>query len=180
MSVHALIDLETLFTPEDLPPGTLGEITHIGLVLFDLDAGRLIDSAEWFPAPGNGAVCEDTVRWWMKQCRDGKFPRWVTVREERKTKAMLSCLMDLQAFIPPKAEVWGNAPNMDLAPLEDHMAFHRLTRPWGAFQQNDVRSIRKWLGHRADKAVAHDALQDALNEAGRLIAWKKGMEAVTA
>jgi len=168
----AVIDLETLAVPEEIPVGGLLEIVQIGI--FAMDEATEVGALDLFPEEGNGLCTAGTARWWMEQLQGGVKPEWLQRRNAKKTSPMPECLRFIEHFfkVHQVAEVWGNSPEMDLTPLENHFKALRMLPPWRYYQKRDVRTLRAHVGAKASHG-GHDALSDARHEAALLCEWKR-------
>jgi hypothetical protein len=180
---HMLIDIETLGLREDLPPGVLPEVTEVGVVIFDPDSGEVTEEYSFFPDPDNGQCSWNTLGWWIEQIRNGHPAPWHARRAAKATDTLAHvCQMIITAWNRNGCKaVWGNDPEMDLAPLEVWMRNAGLNRPWSYFERQDVRTLRNVLGLRAPKhAGQHIAIEDAKAEAAFVSRMLKALEGVAA
>ena len=167
--MHAMIDLETLATPAELPPGALVEVTEIAVVLFDEHGVYHARTFHRFPAANNGLASVGTATWWMRRIASGQIPAWHRQREHLGPKLpdMAGCLKDLQEFLTANnvKSVW-NKWHFDLPILEAHLGMYKLHCPWKFYQRRCIGQEMDLHNIRPEKGLTvHDALDDAVDQA---------------
>ena len=164
MSVHAMIDLETLGTHPDCVILTLGAIKfnpfsdeepHSGIYqrlnIDEQDAlGRTQD--------------ESTIEWWGKQT--------ASVQEEAFTEEgrinLDTMTKELNKFLVGVDVIWAQGPAFDIVILEN--LYQQLNKPipWNFWQIRDSRTLFSLLKKDPRKAIqqeAHNALADCYYQA---------------
>ena len=160
MTVHAMVDIETLSTKND------AAVIAIGLVAFDhihIMQGYeiLID-----PQLAIGRRDQSTIDWWSKQdpairerMWSGKKDPWQACHE----------FIEIQREIGAKM-IWANAPQFDIVILRSLFEACELEFPYKFFNERDFRTVKglakKWgFSNPIEKKNAHSALDDAIYQA---------------
>lgn len=164
MSVHAMIDLETLGTHPDCVILTLGAIKfnpftdeepHNGIYqkinIDEQDAlGRTQD--------------ESTIEWWGKQTK--------SVQEDAFTEegriGLGQMTKELNKFLVGVDVIWAQGPAFDIVILEDLYRQLKLPIPWNFWQIRDSRTLFSLLPKDPRKEIqqeAHNALADCYYQA---------------
>lgn len=164
---HIMIDLETFSTRFDSP------IASIGACYFNPDTGEIgqkfygvvaLDDAFRY-----GKASGDTVRWWLLQSEETRKA------VDKGTKPLSVVLTRFEEFYQRHGQscVWGNGATFDISILE--YAFMRCLErkaPWDFWLVRDCRTIKDVAGPLIRepsypfKGVAHNALDDAVHQAG--------------
>jgi inhibitor of KinA sporulation pathway (predicted exonuclease) len=156
-----MLDLETLFTPEDLSPGQLGEVVEIAAVIFHPATGETLARFHAFPAP-NGHITHATAHWWITQAaKTGTTPEWIRARQHDCTQPLAVLLHDLLQFIHhhnPR-DYWSKG-SFDYPILQAHLGAHKLHTPWLYYQTRDLRTVLKTFGPVPKATPTHNALED--------------------
>jgi oligoribonuclease (3'-5' exoribonuclease) len=163
---HVMLDLETM--------GFRGNaaIVSIGAVAFDPDQNSLgekfyinveLSSCLEYGLSVDGA----TVAWWITQNNDAKESLFKDT--EPLDKALEAFANYIQQF--EKVKVWGNGLGFDNVIMKNAYAAIKQERPWSDFQDRDMRTIVDIAESihgkqkRVKKGIAHNALDDAINQA---------------
>lgn len=167
MSLHCMIDIETLGTTPD------AVVLSLGAVVFSMYDEELVDTHYVKLEVGDQVAagrtrCQRTMEWWSQQPdaardevfgTDGKMP----VRD---------ALDELAEFLSPAtgvSSIWGNGSNFDNVIVADlYRSFHREA-PWQFWQDRCFRTVCALLD--PDKRLKprfagtpHHALHDAINQ----------------
>lgn len=163
MSLHMMIDLETLATTPD------AHILTMGIVVFDPHyIGINPDNCHHFfihpDSQYDRRIDAATVTWWMGQSDLAKEA--FTPDKFSTAGAALRCLNDLFKEHDIKA-IWSHGSVFDIMILENlYASMPAIEQPWTYKQIRDTRTLF-WLAEcelpRHDKA--HDALADAIHQA---------------
>jgi hypothetical protein len=183
---RAMIDLETLGTPEGVPPGMLVEVTEVGMVVFDEGFAPLSQYRASI-RPDNGVCNPATAEFWMEQAaKNGELPEWAVHRQlyreaVRKNKPvpefvpeLAVVLLDVRGILNEfkVAEIWCKGKDFDLRILQDHMGAMRLSCPWAygsGLRGRDLREVIRWESLKQDYSlVSHNALEDCLLQMDQL------------
>lgn len=163
---HIMLDLETM--------GFEGRsaIISIGTVAFDPNSGTLgetfytnvdLDSCIEQGLEVNGA----TVAWWITQRSDAKKALF------SDAKPLNEALDEFTKYINQfkNVKVWGNGLGFDNVIIKNAYKAIKKERPWSDFQDRDMRTLVDitetiYGKHKhLKKGVAHNALDDAVNQA---------------
>lgn len=167
---HLMIDIETLGTK----PGAA--VVSIGAAFFDLISGEV--GATFYKAidlelSENGEIDPGTVKWWMRQSDEAR-----AVFSDAEAIPSDDALRNLAWFIAAnrsgkKLCVWGNGCTFDNVILDACFRSHGIERPWGNYDDRDVRTIvelgRAILGINPKSDIPfdgnqHNALDDVLHQ----------------
>lgn len=163
-----MLDIETLGTSEDLPPGQLVEVVEVAAVIFDPATGHEISHFHFFPAP-NGVLTHATATWWITTAAKRGIPEWAKIRNTVLPHALepLSNLLRemLEWLHDFKVEEYWSKGCFDFPILQAHLSAARLHTPWLYYQTRDLRTILKTLSpfgqsHRRPITPTHNALED--------------------
>lgn len=161
MSIHAMIDLETLGTGHD------ASILSIGAVLFNpYGLGETMDR---FHVAIDPKSCQafglkidaETVMWWLDPARGAARAKLFEYE-----RVDLASALDgfISWFGHDSRKVWSNGANFDI-PIMKH-AFAAIGRecPWKFWDERCYRSLKS-LSSIGPSTAAHDALADAIAQA---------------
>lgn len=161
-----MVDTETMGTRYDAP------LLAVGACLFEPENGliskkfyRVVDMVD---ACNHGRVDGATLRFWMLQSDE---PRLALTKGTWKLADTLTAFKDFylqQGDIP----IWSNGATFDLPIIE--YAYRRCLQeaaPWQFWMARDCRTIEalakgKYDRPKMDAGVAHNALDDAVFQAG--------------
>ncbi len=160
---HVMIDLETMgVTPESA-------IVSIGAVLFDPRANKVSKKTfykELSWEDQGRLIYPDTNEWWYSDKVTDAAREALDGLDDLE-----DVLVELAEWLPKDAKVWGNGATFDISMLEDAYRQHHIEAPWKFWNIRDMRTItdmyesaRGGFGKNS-KGVAHNALQDAINQA---------------
>lgn len=167
-----MIDIETLSTEPDAC------VVAIGAAKFDEHGvtdtlSLIISKKDW-----HGHIDHNTVAWWMEQSSDAKA---ATFNQEGAMSA-ISAQQQLKDFIQGADEVWANSPSFDLVILKKwwkrvspntHMPVsHRNERCCRTIYREADRLCIE-LGDAWKMGIAHNAVDDAANQARAIIEYRK-------
>jgi len=156
-----MIDLETLGTT----PGCM--IGQIGLAFFerhghDVRASHSLPLDLWEQERLGFRVEIDTLRWWSQ--RDGPLREHVMFSGTRLSRAQaLGTLNSLHAVYDVRA-VWAHGAAFDF-PILRELARHAGGVPWSFRKEMDTRTLFRLTGDSRPAETAHDARQDAVEQA---------------
>lgn len=164
---HIMLDLETLSA------GPRAVILSVGAVRFDVDLMILADKAEFYEVV-DGEDCQrhgleidySTVKWWMEQ------ERGATAIFRLPAKPLAEVLFKFSEYVNrvPGSKIWGNGATFDNIILRNAYAATRLSYPVTYRDDLCYRTLRKLFpGEKAETGVAHNALDDARNQAVTLV-----------
>ena len=172
-----MLDLETMGTNPS------AAIIAIGAIAFDLETGQLgrtfLQAVDLGNSMLNGGIVDaNTVEWWMKQSDDAKR---VFFDEERR--GIYDSLMSFFSFLAISTtckdgdvKMWGNGSDFDNVILRN--AYERCgIKPHWKFRNNRCYRTVKNLFPDIPfvcGGIAHNALDDARNQAKHLIAMIGG------
>lgn len=158
-----MVDVETLDTR------TSAVILSIGAVRFDIE--KPYQLGERFHVhididsclEHGRTVSGSTVLWWLGQDDDAR-----SKLTDAKRVSLPVALDQLSVFINEKDRVWGNGAAFDNAILSD--AYRTVGHPqpwrfWGDMCYRTLKNLYKHVPKPTFDGVAHDALDDACNQA---------------
>lgn len=172
---HTMIDIETMGTSNN------AAIISIGAVKFDIEGGEV---GHGFHEVINLQSCldlgldqdKDTAKWWSQQLPE-------LVPDYKGTKNHIADVLEqLKQFYRDnnKGFVWGNGATFDLTILDNAYTVAGMNPPWHYTCHRDVRTIvhlATMLGAKKHgklaKSQAHDALNDAIFQAGYVMDYFK-------
>jgi len=113
-----------------------------------------------------GIMDASTVLWWMQQ---GDAAR---TEFSRKGVEIVTALIEFAAWCDPDAEVWGDGAAFDNVILASAYRRMNLPIPWKFWNDRCYRTVksRSNVPMPPRKGTAHNALDDAINQAYHLIA----------
>lgn len=173
-----MLDLETL----DTRPSAV--ILSIGAVRFDCESET--SPVETFHAfvdidsnlRYGRTVSGSTILWWLDQ--DVQARRKIL---EGTPQPLEDVLADLSKFIRENDRVWGNGAAFDNAILADAYRSVQLKQPWRFWNDMCFRTFKNAFRDVKPlpfEGIAHDALDDAYNQARhlqRIVAHTRGLVA---
>lgn len=131
-------------------PYKLGEVFHVHIDIDScLDHGRTVSGS--------------TVLWWLGQEEDAR-----NRLSDAKRVSLPVALDQLGAFISAKDRVWGNGAAFDNSVLSDAYRTVGQQQPWRFWNDMCYRTLKnlyKDVPKPSFDGVAHDALDDARNQA---------------
>ena len=174
---HIMLDLETLGTRAD------SVIMSIGAVKFDPHSDFISDVGFYSSVSiasnleAHRHVSEDTMRWWIQQS-----PEAQKVFEEPKV-SLASALDGLHAFFDhPNYCVWSNGADFDIPMVGHAFSTHGLVVPWKFWNNRCFRTMKTLAVAKnipkPQVLFAHNALNDAINQAMQLQAIYKSMKGI--
>jgi exodeoxyribonuclease VIII len=179
MSVHVMLDLETMGTSRDAAIVAIGAVRFDPVELFVDQRGMFYRTISLVDACRHGGVIDPrTVLWWLQQSADAR-------REVEHGAGHIShALSDFTAWLSDSCagnteavRVWGNAASFDCTILGSAFARCDLPQPWSYWQERCYRTMRyavagnRVLPTKADRALVHHrADHDALSQAYALVA----------
>ena len=165
---HVMVDLETFGM------GPNARVLQIGAVRFNPETQQ-IDAEDVFEAKVNdpdGDTHADTAEWWVN-----KNPATLAgIITSHQKCSMGEALRDFKAWLADSqvTHIWSNGANFDNIILRHKFEKHKIGTPWKYYQEMCHRTLMKTainLGFVRDpQAVAHDALDDALQQARQNLA----------
>lgn len=173
--MHLMIDIETLSTHKD------AAVLSIGMAWFDGNA--IIDTCHIAikPAYIDGHIDARTVAWWAGQGSEAREAAFGGDVSQSQAKLNFRDFVKLHEA----DEVWANSPSFDLVILNSW--WYRGDRPceWPLHFRTERdcrtmfalgRELNIEFGHVWDlSSTAHNALDDACNQARAVIAIRRGM-----
>lgn len=166
-----MIDLETMGTIPELAP-----VISIGAVFMDLDRGllgptfymalKIEDQLE-----KGRKIDADTLKWWLNQSDAAKK---VFNEKAQPTATVLNTLGQWIKMnkAGKRVSVWGNGSGFDINILENIFRQYNIGCPWGYSDAVDLRTFKRFVAKNqpiTKVGVAHNALDDALNQAKYVI-----------
>lgn len=165
------------FTDCMIDTETLGQragcaVLSIGAVAFDHDKGVLGES--FYVILNTRSCCEryglhkdeSTMKWWRGQSDEA---RKVLAEAEESKVGLADGLTQLTAFFkafdPWKVRVWSNGADFDLPILAHCYAKVERETPWKFWNSRCFRTLKYLSGDPKKRAVAHNALTDAADQA---------------
>lgn len=171
MKTDIMIDLETLDTIDtsivisigaclfDIKKGTIGSTFYMAMDIQDqMTKGRTISAS--------------TLKWWFGQSDAAK-----KVFHEQAlppVKVLNTMLHWMNVNVPSKKDrvVWGNGSSFDISIMENIFKDYTIGVPWNYSGINDLRTFKRHVAKDAPlefQGVAHNALDDAINQAKYVI-----------
>lgn len=186
MTLHMMIDLETMGTDYDAP------IVAVGAAMFDPDRVAPLFRLDGEPLPRfyaavslrsalkHGRLDGDTLKFWLEQ---GDAARAAICKGTKALDQVLSDLADFYRYMPTPEPVcvWGNGATFDITLLEvSYRKLFDVKPPWGFRAVRDCRTINSLVDGwglpdipRPVTNTAHNALDDAIYQATWVSAqWK--------
>lgn len=165
-----MIDIETLDTT---PTST---ILSIGAVLFNIKDNEIVDTFYQNICPESCVkhgltICPETVAWWKSQ----KIEAWNCLLTDRLP--LKEALERFSGWVSGmKINVWGNGANFDIVIMENAFRACGLKHPWKYTSVKCYRTINSMFGSKIKvfEGVKHNALDDAIHQAKRLLAILNG------
>lgn len=178
MSIHCMIDLETLSTRVD------AAIIQIGAVFFDARSGGRIFNDKALSVhvkvqDGGGAIDNGTLGWWLQQPHAPEVGKKLWADD---TPTLALALEALHQFpydqdIPGLESwddvqgIWSKGPSFDMAILKSAFAKFGAEAPWDFRRERDCRTVIALTGNPkacepdGTGLVSHDALDDCVYQA---------------
>lgn len=163
---NVMIDLETLSTASN------ALILSVGLVDFDIVNGVINNEAhirvgydDRTTATGFD-IDPNTVFWWLEQSDQARE----ALMDDQDT--LNDALISISQFFPKDADVWGNGTDFDNVVLANAYRACGYRPPWHYSRNRCFRTIKKLfpdVEHTPTTGVAHNALDDAINQAAHLV-----------
>ncbi len=168
MKPEVMIDIETLGLPENLPGNAVIAVVEIAAIKFD--GNGILDQLHMFPSEGNGSIDENTVAWWIKQCR---IPAWVDARDRGLDKPIVDCLSSLSEFCQGAESIWTRKP-FDLDVLKNQYLIRQMYQPWSHKTRRDLYTLAEEVGApKLHNENPHDAMPDCAVQVNQLIECRK-------
>jgi hypothetical protein len=173
---NIMIDIETLGTV----PGSI--VLSIGAVYFGPEGlgeefYAVIDRRD---SEALGLTFDaDTVEWWTKQC-DGARAVLLQSLDASVAQPLDEVLGRFSDYVKPNCKIWGNGADFDNVLVA---ALYRIIGkevPWRFWNNRCYRTLKAMFpGVKGTKKVtAHDALQDAIDQAEIAVEILKKIEAL--
>ena len=173
--MYLMIDIETLSTKKD------AAVMTIGMAWFNGDQITATTEIRIDPRAVTGTIDASTVAWWSSQSDEAREAVFGGKLSEDQAK------LEFRDFVRKweAEEVWANSPSFDLTILNSW--WYRGTRPceWPLHFRNerDCRTyfaLGREMGIEFAQAweagsVAHNALDDACNQARAIILIREGL-----
>jgi exodeoxyribonuclease VIII len=164
-----MLDLETLAS------SPRAAICAIGAVRFDLNELKL--GEEFYRVIDLVSLKKfgfefdpETFYWWMEQGQEARKIFDKTTEKVGIKKALAEFTYFVKASDDSVPLIWGNGASFDNVILSHAYEICGNPRPWSHKQDVCYRTIRKMFPHTAvEEGVAHNALQDAKNQALTMI-----------
>lgn len=165
-----MIDIETL----DNTPTSV--ILSIGAVLFRIKENEVVDTFYQNICPESCVkhgltICPETVAWWKSQ----KIEAWNCLLADRLP--LKEALGRFSGWISGMTvNVWGNGANFDIVIMENAFRACKMRVPWKYPNVRCYRTINCLFGSRVKEfeGIKHNALDDALHQAKRLMMILRG------
>lgn len=176
---NVMIDIETMGT------GPNAAICSIGACRFDPEKGEIGETFHEHVTLKDQArkMDADTVLWWLQQ---GKAAQEALTEGQTESHLLHQVLLWLHDFVHEVEDtvIWAKPPSFDVHILENAFCNDSmLDTPWHWRNVRCVRTLEKSLGHlvEADNfdGVAHNALDDAVNQARRVCALFNAVQIIT-
>lgn len=159
---HWSADFETL----GLKPDT--KVLSLGLAKFDIKTGEILETKLWRFSPKgqeHRTKTPSTEEWWQKQSEEAKAEAFGG--KQSLEELMKDC--DEYFKYDPKAMLWGNGANFDVAILDNIFSYEA---PWDFWNVRDMRTL-VWIasitGFDKESIVfegeKHSAVDDAVHQA---------------
>lgn len=165
---HIMLDIETLSSKPN------AAIASIGAVRFDLNELKL---GEEFYHVVDLRSCQkfgmhfdpDTLYWWMNQKEDSRE----IFADSTVKVGIKKALAEFTYFVRNASSdplIWGNGASFDNVVVGNAYSVCSMPRPWSHKQDVCFRTIRSIFPHmKIEEGIAHNALQDAKNQANTMI-----------
>tara|TARA_B100001989_G_C24389771_1_gene388647 strand:+ start:112 stop:648 length:537 start_codon:yes stop_codon:yes gene_type:complete len=164
MSLHAMIDLETLDTRPSCQILTLGAV-KFNPFTNDEPYSDLYMKPDMKQQKEKGrTTCDSTIEWWSKQetcIREEAF----SIKERLKVETMLDRLTE---WLGDVDTLWGHGYGFDISILEDLYRNWDRNIPWNFWQVKDSRTLFSCCKKDPRKSIQnnlHNALSDAYFQA---------------
>lgn len=166
MSTHIMLDLETMGTTPDAAIAAIGAAALRDTDLQVADSFYVVTDLQSAAAQG-GALCADTVRWWLAQADAARLE---IAGPGMHISVALQALTHWMRKMGPPEEllVWGNGGDFDPVILGGAYRRAGLPQPWGAYNSRCYRTLRKALPSvppPARTGTKHHAGDDAMHQA---------------
>lgn len=163
MKPAVMIDIETFDT---IPTAV---ILSIGAVVMDMESLSVIHDQVFYQEINknqpNRTTSLSTMDWWLER---GNCPC-------KGTAHLPQALKDLANWLPEGAEIWCKGTDFDTQILSNAYVRHSLFVPWKYNSVRDCRTIFKTFPLPWDTETTHNALEDAKDQAARLMATLRGL-----
>ena len=171
--LNLMLDFETLGVDVD------SVIVSIGACLFTKDKVtetfyQTVDLDDQIAKGRN--VSGNTIKWWLKQGDAAKEPFYVISKPLENVMSQFTRWITYHCIDVNKLKVWGNG--FDVAMAENAIKQSGLTVQWNFRNVRCMRTFKEWVANDAGyykvQGTAHNALDDAINQANYIIKHSKG------
>lgn len=163
MKPAVMIDIETFDT---IPTAV---ILSIGAVAMDMESLSIIHAQVFYQEINknqpNRTTSLATMDWWLER---GNCPC-------KGTAHLPQALKDLANWLPEDAEIWCKGTDFDTQILSNAYVQHSLFVPWKYNAVRDCRTIFKTFPLFWGIETTHNALEDAKDQAARLMTTLRGL-----
>lgn len=164
---HIIIDIETLGRRND------AAITQVGLAIADKNFNILdkfliqVDSKAWHTC--NRTFTGETLLWWMQQ-KNTPVSNTSTLSVYSYKELIEKLKLIFRMYNTSETLVWTKG-SMDLFCIKDLFEYFDMELPWEFWQPRDIRTAKEFIEEwQTFENNNHNALDDALNQLGELIA----------
>jgi len=178
MSLHCMLDLETLSTVPDAAVVAVGAVIFESAPELPADAKRFYSLVRLESAMRTGGIVDAaTIAWWMNKSDEAR--KEVFFNQE-KEQTMRKALYDFSewylrhtrrntAAIP----LWGNGADFDNVVLRRAYARQEIPAPWEHKSNRCFRTVKNLFSVPEPErtGVHHNALDDAMHQ----MAWLRGI-----
>ena len=172
-----MLDLETMGTSNN------AAIVAIGAVVFDEASVKdtLYKKIDLCSSAAHGGVIDaSTVVWWLGQ---NKAAQDELIGEGRVN--LITALQEFHEWVLDMTNqydvngIWGNGANFDNVILRNAYRNNQMQEPWNFRQDRCYRTVNAEFGQATvtpDVGVKHNALDDAIYQANRLILIRNNLK----
>lgn len=168
-------DYELMLDIETLGQKNNTVVLSIGVTVFSVKENNTCVDSFYCELPAQPqinqgrSVCASTIKWWMEQ--KTKCP----IGDSESRIDVLQSLIDLCAFVGdkyPGRKIWAHGTTFDIIKTETLLEDFGMKTPWEWWNVMDCRTVTNLIDCRS-KSNNHNALDDAVNQAGWIIKAKK-------
>ena len=164
MTVHVMVDLETMSTRAD------AAICSIGAVKFEGDKilNKFYCTIDIKTCKDAGLrISKETVKWWSEQNKEA-------FRELTRNNIPLEDALDkfTEWFGPKSLQIWGNGAVFDNTILSNAYFATGREPPWKCWDDRCYRTVKNlfnWIPADKREGTYHNALDDAMYQTKHLI-----------
>ena len=164
MTVHVMIDLETMSTRSNASICSIGAVKFEGSTILD----KFYCTIDLKSCKDAGLhVSKDTIKWWSEQNKEA-------LRELTKNNISLEEALTKFTgwFGPTSLQIWGNGAVFDNTILTNAYFAIGKEPPWKCWDDRCYRTVKAlfpWIKADLREGTYHNALDDAMHQTKHLI-----------